>query len=57
MKNILKYSGLWIVVWILIIVAAVVDISVSRSMIDISTIILGILMICYNCDNYRKTDI
>ena len=54
MKNILKYHGLWIVIWVLIIGAAVVDIFVSHSLIDILTIVCGILMIYYNYDNYRK---
>ena len=48
MKNILKYHGLWIVIWVLIIGAAVVDMFVSHSLIDILTIVCGILMIYYN---------
>ena len=56
MKNVLKFYGLWILVWALIIGAAVIDIFVSRSMIDMLTIILGILMIYYNYGNYRKNN-
>ena len=55
MKNILQHHGLWLVIWVLIIGAAVVDIFMSHSTIDILTIILGISMICYNYNNYRKT--
>lgn len=54
MKDILKDHLLWVIIWILIIGAAGVDIFVSRSPIDILTIILGILMIYYNYDEYRK---
>ena len=54
MKKVLKFYGLWIVVWMLLIGAAVVDIFMSHSMIDILTIIGGILMIYYNYNSYRK---
>jgi hypothetical protein len=54
MKKTLKYHYcLWILIWILIIGAAVVDIFESSSILDILTIILGISMIYYNY-NYRN---
>ena len=49
MKKTLKYRYyLWILIWTLIIGAAVVDIFGSFSIIDFLTIILGICMVYYN---------
>lgn len=55
MEKTLKYRyHLWVLIWILIIGAAVVDVFGSSSIIDVLTIILGISMMYYNYSNYRK---